>query len=55
MELKFIIRIGVCLFLSILIGSERQYRNGVVGLRTNVLVAIVIYVQLCYIWSKWKS
>ena len=40
MELEFIIRIGVCLFLSILIGSERQYRNGVVGLRTNVLVAI---------------
>ena len=40
MELKFIIRIGVCLLLSILIGSERQYRNGVVGLRTNVLVAI---------------
>ena len=40
MELDFIIRIGVCLLLSILIGSERQYRNGVVGLRTNVLVAI---------------
>lgn len=40
MELEFIIRIGVCLLLSILIGSERQYRNGVVGLRTNVLVAI---------------
>ena len=40
MELEFIIRIGVCLFLSILIGSERQYRNGVVGLRTNVLVVI---------------
>lgn len=40
MELKFIVRIGVCLLLSILIGSERQYRNGVVGLRTNVLVAI---------------
>lgn len=40
MELEFIIRIGVCLLLSILIGSERQYRNGVVGLRANVLVAI---------------
>lgn len=40
MELEFIIRIGVCLLLSILIGSERQYRNGMVGLRTNVLVAI---------------
>ena len=40
MELDFIIRIGVCLLLSILIGSERQYRNGMVGLRTNVLVAI---------------
>lgn len=40
MELEFIVRIGVCLLLSILIGSERQYRNGVVGLRTNVLVAI---------------
>lgn len=40
MELEFIIRIVVCLLLSILIGSERQYRNGMVGLRTNVLVAI---------------
>ncbi len=40
MELDFIIRISVCLLLSILIGSERQYRNGMVGLRTNVLVAI---------------
>lgn len=40
MELEFIIRIGACLLLSILIGSERQYRNGMVGLRTNVLVAI---------------
>ena len=40
MELDFIIKIGVCLLLSILIGSERQYRNGMVGLRTNVLVAI---------------
>lgn len=41
MELsEFIIRISVCLLLSILIGIERQYRNGTVGLRTNVLVAI---------------
>lgn len=40
MELEFIIRISACLLLSILIGSERQYRNGMVGLRTNVLVAI---------------
>lgn len=37
---EFLIRIGVCLLLSIIIGFERQCRNGIVGLRTNVLVAI---------------
>lgn len=36
----FIIRISICLLLSMIIGIERQYRHGVVGLRTNVLVGI---------------
>ena len=36
----FVIRILICLFLSIIIGVERQYRHGSVGLRTNVLVGI---------------
>lgn len=37
---QFLIQITVCLILSMLIGLERQWRNGIVGLRTNVLVAI---------------
>ena len=36
----YLIRIVVCLILSILIGLERQYRHGAVGLRTNVLVSL---------------
>ena len=36
----FFIRIGVCLLLSIIIGLERQYRHGSVGIRTNTLVGI---------------
>lgn len=37
---QFLIQITVCLILSMLVGLERQWRNGIVGLRTNVLVAI---------------
>ena len=41
MELNvFIIRITVCLILSMLVGLERQYRHRMVGLRTNVLVSL---------------
>lgn len=36
----YIIRIIMCIFLTCIIGIERQYRHGSVGLRTNVLVAI---------------
>jgi putative Mg2+ transporter-C (MgtC) family protein len=36
----YIIRIAMCIFLTCIIGIERQYRHGSVGLRTNVLVAI---------------
>lgn len=36
----YIVRIIVCIVLSMLIGIERQYRHGTVGLRTNVLVAL---------------
>ncbi len=36
----FVVRIVLCLILSIIIGVERQYRHGSVGLRTNVLVGI---------------
>lgn len=36
----FLIRIGVCFVLSVLIGIERQYRHKLVGLRTNVLVSL---------------
>lgn len=36
----FILRISICFILSIIIGLERQYRHGPVGLRTNVLVAL---------------
>ena len=36
----FIIRISICFVLSIIVGLERQYRHGPVGLRTNVLVAL---------------
>lgn len=36
----FVIRIVICLVLSIIVGIERQYRHGSVGLRTNVLVGI---------------
>ncbi|MBQ8131098.1 MAG: MgtC/SapB family protein [Bacilli bacterium] len=36
----FIIRIFVCFILCIVIGLERQYRHGPVGLRTNVLVGL---------------
>ena len=38
--LDFTIRIFICLILSMIIGVERQYRHGSVGLRTNVLVGI---------------
>lgn len=38
--LDFTIRIFICLMLSMIIGVERQYRHGSVGLRTNVLVGI---------------
>ncbi len=37
---EFTIRLFVCLMLSMIIGIERQYRHGSVGLRTNVLVGI---------------
>ena len=41
MELNvFIFRILICFTLSTIIGIERQYRHGPVGLRTNVLVAL---------------
>ena len=41
MDLRiFAIRLSVCLSLSIIIGLERQYRHGSVGLRTYVLVSI---------------
>lgn len=36
----FVIRLVICLLLSIVIGLERQYRHGSVGLRTYVLVSI---------------
>ena len=36
----YLVRIVVCVILSILIGIERQYRHGTVGLRTNVLVSL---------------
>lgn len=36
----FVTRLIVCLLLSIVIGFERQYRHGSVGLRTYVLVGI---------------
>ena len=36
----FVIRLLICLLLSIVIGLERQYRHGSVGLRTYVLVSI---------------
>ena len=36
----FVIRLIICLSLSIVIGLERQYRHGSVGLRTYVLVSI---------------
>lgn len=36
----FVLRLIVCLLLSIVIGLERQYRHGSVGLRTYVLVSI---------------
>lgn len=36
----FIIRIVICFFLSIAIGLERQCRHKMIGLRTNVLVAL---------------
>lgn len=37
---EYFIKIVICLILSMLIGIERQYRHGTVGLRTNVLVAL---------------
>ena len=37
---EFTIRLFACLMLSMIIGIERQYRHGSVGLRTNVLVGI---------------
>ena len=41
MDLRiFAVRLSVCLSLSIIIGLERQYRHGSVGLRTYVLVSI---------------
>ena len=36
----FIYRIIACFIFSIIIGLERQYRHGPVGLRTNVLVGL---------------
>ena len=36
----FVLRLFICLLLSIVIGLERQYRHGSVGLRTYVLVSI---------------
>ena len=38
--MEFTIRLFACLMLSMIIGIERQYRHGSVGLRTNVLVGI---------------
>ncbi len=40
MNYDFLIRIVVCVLLSIAIGLERQYRHKMVGLRTNVLVSL---------------
>lgn len=37
---EYLVRIVVCVILSMLIGIERQYRHGTVGLRTNVLVSL---------------
>ena len=37
---EFTIRLFACLMFSMIIGIERQYRHGSVGLRTNVLVGI---------------
>lgn len=37
---EFIIRIAISLFLSLLIGIERQWRRRSVGIRTNVLVSL---------------
>lgn len=38
--LDFIIRIGVAFILGTIIGFERQYRNRMAGIRTNVLVCL---------------
>lgn len=47
---EFILNISVCFILSILIGLERQYHHKMVGLRTNVLVALgaFLFVHLSY-------
>ncbi len=37
---EFLLRIAICYSLTIIIGFERQYHNKVIGLRTNVLVAL---------------
>ncbi|NMA50313.1 MAG: MgtC/SapB family protein [Mollicutes bacterium] len=36
----FLLRIAICYSLTIIIGFERQYHNKIIGLRTNVLVAL---------------
>lgn len=43
----FFIRIIACFILSILIGTERQYRHRMVGLRTNVLVSLGAFLFMC--------
>lgn len=43
----FLIRIIACFVLSILIGTERQYRHRMVGLRTNVLVSLGSFMFMC--------
>lgn len=40
----FLIRISACFILSLLVGLERQYRNRMIGLRTNVLVCLGAFI-----------
>lgn len=50
---EFLIRLFICLTLSIFIGIERQLRNGVVGLRTNILISTgtFFFVSAAYLFN----
>ena len=51
----FIIKIIFCVILSSMLGLERQYHKGIVGMRTNILVALGSFLFVIFALSEFEG